>query len=218
MNLKSPVWRMVPATVRMEGDGINDGVRHPDGLEAKGADLERVPGAHRHEVEFRTGEAVFCESESRKLDGVSRSKDRHIIFGQQVRQSPDVILVAVGEDNGTKTVRALRQVVKTGVVDVNPEVGGRERHATVDQNEGVACSNTSAFIPISPSPPSGTIRSVEAEGDLSGDEGIDGRGRVNGASKRSNQSVNVACFRRSRSIARGKGGSRIVATVRVWEF
>ena len=98
--MKSPVWITTP-TGRFNGQrhAIHQRVRHANRLDGEGTDGELFLG--RNLDQFRLVEQlvlfeIALDIGQRELGGV----DRNLELAQHPGQSADVVLVAVGEDDG----------------------------------------------------------------------------------------------------------------------
>ena len=92
-------------------------------------------------LQRRVAELVLVELGADHADRQQAAVDhrRHADLAQHVGQRPDVVLVAVGEDDRLDVVGAVAQVGEVGQDEVDAEhLGGREHQAGVDDDDPAA--------------------------------------------------------------------------------
>jgi len=101
-----------------QADAVRDRVRHADGLDAERAGLDAVARANHPEVR-RLGEPVLAQSLRDERQRQGRAVHRHRRLAEQIGQGADVVLVAVGQDDGAEPLAPGERVRKVGddVVD-----------------------------------------------------------------------------------------------------
>ena len=85
-------------SLEQDGDGVGNRVRHPHELDPEGADLDRsLLGARLLEL-GRVQETVLVELRLDETERQARAPDlRDGHLAEEIRKSPDVILVRMGE-------------------------------------------------------------------------------------------------------------------------
>jgi len=122
---------------RVDGvaDRVGNGVVHVEGLRRDRAEREAIPRLHGMQRHF-LGEAARPEAPLDQPARQRRGVDRRRNGCQQVGQRPDVILVAVREQNATHLVPALHEVGKVGDHKVDPRhVIAREHQPRIDDDD-----------------------------------------------------------------------------------
>ena len=126
------------AELRGQGDGprVGDRVRHVHELDLERAGLHPLSGgqlAKRHVAEL-----VLVELGADHADREQAAVDhgRHTDLAEHVRESPDVVLVAVREHDRLDVVRSVAQAREVRQDEVDAEhVRGREHQAGVDHHD-----------------------------------------------------------------------------------
>ena len=150
-----------PPGLEDDRDRVRDRVRHAHELGLERADLDGARlGLGLVEL-GRVQQPVLVELRLDEPERQPRAPDlRHLDLAQQVRERADVILVAMRQEHGTDAPLAQVREVRQEEIDAEMLVP-REREAGVDDDELLAHSNTVMFLPTSPRPPSGMIRSAD---------------------------------------------------------
>ena len=125
---------------RVQGHGaaVGDRVGHVDELDLEGPELEAL--ALLDVVDVDLLEAVLVELGARHRGGQRTAEDRDVDrqLAQDPRQRPEVVLVAVGDDDALDVVDAIAQVGEVGQHEVDPDhLGGREAQPDVDDDDPV---------------------------------------------------------------------------------
>jgi hypothetical protein len=122
-----------------QADPIHDGMRHPDRLDAERAHLDAIAGSHRPQISA-LGQAVLAQLVGHQRQRHRRAVDGHLGLPQQIGHRPDVVLVAVGEEEGAEALALGQRVGKIGndVVDAGHLVGIREHEPAVHGDQVVA--------------------------------------------------------------------------------
>jgi len=104
--------------VDRQPDPVHDRVRDPDRLDTERADRDAVSRADHPEV-GRFGEPVLAQSLRDERQGQGRAVHGHRQIAQQVRERADVVLVAVGQDDGAEGLAPAERVreIRDDVVD-----------------------------------------------------------------------------------------------------
>ena len=103
--------------------GLNDAVGEPNELHVERTDVKRPLGVRLPQFDgFR--QAVLAS-----LGGPGPGPERRPVNGrihlvEYIRQGPDVVLMAVGEDDGPQVVLVLAQVVISGMTISTPSMPG----------------------------------------------------------------------------------------------
>ncbi len=110
-----------------------------DRLDAERSSLDPVAGPHRAQL-GSLQEVVLAQTLGHQPERHRCPVHGHPRLPQEVRQRPDVILVAVGEEDGAEVLALGQRVgeVRDHVVDAGQLVGVGEHEATVDGDEIVA--------------------------------------------------------------------------------
>jgi hypothetical protein len=118
-----------------ERDRIGDRVRDPHELDAKRAELQRRLLGHRFDELGCRPHSVLVELRLDETEREPRGDDRlHLDFAQQVRKSPDVVLVAVRENDSAHT--ASLEVAHVGQQEIDSQMlVSRERKTGVHHEQ-----------------------------------------------------------------------------------
>ena len=132
-----------------DGQRVGDRVVDRDELEVEDAELLPRPLLDRQRIR---GEAVLLELGLDEGEGQLRADDRDVGLAlQQERHRADVVLVAVGEDDGLDLVEPAVEVLEVGQDQVDPRVVVlREEHAAVDDQQaalGLEDGHVAANLP-----------------------------------------------------------------------
>jgi hypothetical protein len=117
------------AQLGREGDGVGvrDRVRQVDQLHRERPQVERLPGLYL--LQRRSLELVLVELGARHGDGERAAVDRRdVLFAQLAQdpgQGPEMVLVAVGDDDARDVARAFPQVGEIGQHEVDAHHVGR---------------------------------------------------------------------------------------------
>src|SRR5690348_9221824 len=87
-------------------------------LNIKATDLDLVPGLYAMQKHF-IEHSKFFETLFGKRERESRAVDRQVEFFQDVSQSSDVVLVAVGEYDRGKVVSIFLEKIEIGYRDID---------------------------------------------------------------------------------------------------
>src|SRR2546430_861770 len=87
--------------VDRQTDAVHDRVRDADGLDAKRTCLETIARADHPQI-GRLGEPVLAQALRDERQGEGRAVHGHRYLAEQIRQGADVVLVAVGQDDGAE--------------------------------------------------------------------------------------------------------------------
>jgi hypothetical protein len=117
--------------------GVGDRMGHADELEPEGAELDGVVAGHQLPQLGDAQQAVLVELRLDERERQPRREhERHLHLAHQVRQRPDVILVAVGEHDRAHHVLPLLEIREVGQDEIDAEVlVAREREARVDDDD-----------------------------------------------------------------------------------
>jgi hypothetical protein len=119
-------------------DAIDQAVRDTNGLDGKGAQVELLP---RRNLDQLCGfeQPVLFELALNVGKGELGSVDRHLQFTQNPGQATDVILVAVGQDDGADMLAIFDQVGDIGDDNIHPQQFGLGKHETGIDDDDVIC-------------------------------------------------------------------------------
>src|SRR5215472_7049034 len=123
--------------VDRKGDAVDKRVRDANGHDAEGAEREAAAGQHLDEVSI-VEEAVFVELALDIGECELGAVDRDVQLGKNPGQAADVILMAMGEDNGADQGAVFYEKADIGDDDVDAEelfLG--EHEAGVDDDDVV---------------------------------------------------------------------------------
>src|ERR1017187_7282685 len=114
---------------RMNGEGyaIHQAVRHLDGADGEGADLDAVPGAHFVEIGV-VEQAVFVEFVLDIGQCELRTPYGNIQFRENERQGADVVFVSMGENYAAYPLPVLGEVGNVGNHDIHAQKFGLGKH------------------------------------------------------------------------------------------
>ena len=132
-----PLVAQIPVFI-VQADTVDDRVRHADRLDAEGAGLDTLARSYGPEVR-RLGEPVLAQPLRDQRQRQGGAVHGHHRLAEEIRQGADVILVAVGQDNGVEPRAPGERVrkVRNDVVDPGQLVIG-EHEAAVDRNQVLA--------------------------------------------------------------------------------
>ena len=139
-SLKSPVWMTVPTGVWIaKPHGVRDAVRDAERLDPEDADAAPTRRAGSCAARSSSSEVVLLELDADEAAGQRRAVDRRVDAAQDVGQAADVVLVAVGDEDGPQLVAVLLDVgdVRDDEVDAEHLLFG-EHEAGVDDDHVVA--------------------------------------------------------------------------------
>ncbi len=126
--------------VHRHGSHVRDRVRHVDELDLERAGLD--PLARLHALERRILDAVLIELAARHLDRQRTAEDPRTVrrdLTEEERQRPEVVLVAVRDDDRVDVRGALDQVGEVGQDEVDAVLLlRREAQTDVDHDDVVA--------------------------------------------------------------------------------
>ena len=113
-------------------------MRDADRLDAEWPRLEAIAGADHPQI-GRLGEPVLAQALRDERQGEGRSVHGHRHLAEQIRQGADVVLVAVGQDDGAERVPPGECVgeVRDHVIDTGQPVV-REHEPAVDREQVLA--------------------------------------------------------------------------------
>ena len=103
-----------------QGDAVHQGVGDADGLDGEGAEGELLLGRDFDERSF-VEQVMLFELALDVGQGELGGEDRDLEFGENPGQAADVVLVAVGEDNGADVGLVLDQVRDVGDYDIDAQ-------------------------------------------------------------------------------------------------
>ena len=143
-----------------EGNAIDQGVGDADRLDGEGAEGELLLRRDLDERGFVEELVLFefaFDVGQRELGGV----DGNLELAEDPGQSADVVLVAMGEDDGANVFPVFREVGDVGHDDVDAQQSdsGNMRPASMTMMSS-SQRRARQFIPNSPSPPRGMILSL----------------------------------------------------------
>ena len=140
-----------------------------DELDVERADGDALAVEHRAQL-GATEQAGLLDAVAGEPERERRAVDRHADLAQQVLQRADVVLVAVGGDDGDDPRGVLAQVREVGQHEVDAvHVGVGEHQPAVDEQDAAVgpvadrpppTSIAMQLRPISPSPPRKTTRTA----------------------------------------------------------
>jgi hypothetical protein len=96
-----------------QGHGAHDGVRHADELDLEGADVEDLFGLDVDEAGFLI-EVVLFQAAFDQGQCEIGSVDRDSDIGKEIGDGADVVLMAVGEDEGADELLVLFEKAQVG--------------------------------------------------------------------------------------------------------
>ena len=119
-------------------DTIHQAVGHANGLDGKGAQVKLLP---RRDLDQLRGfeQPVFFELAFDVGQGELGGIDRHFQFTQNPGQATDVILVAVGQDDGADMLAVFDEVGDIGDDNIHPQQFGLGKHETGIDDDDVVC-------------------------------------------------------------------------------
>src|SRR5579862_7539932 len=116
---------------------IHQAVGDLDRVDGERTDLEALVGLNLSQVGI-VKQAVLVQFVFHVGKGELGAPDRHVKLGENPRQSADVVLVAVGENDAANLVAILGEVGNIGHNDVDAkQFGFREHEAGVDDDNVV---------------------------------------------------------------------------------
>ena len=123
------------AGVDGEGHGVGDGVVHMDELHLELSGLHRLPGLHGHKLRA-VQQAVLLELQPDQPGGEAGAVNGQVDLLEDIGDGPDVVLVAVGDEQAPQTGLVLHQIrhVRYHAVDAVHIVAG-EGHAAVHHDD-----------------------------------------------------------------------------------
>ena len=123
------------AGVDGEGHGVGDGVVHMDELHLELSGLHRLPGLHGHQLRA-VQQAVLLELQPDQPGGEAGAVNGQVDLLEDIGDGPDVVLVAVGDEQAPQTGLVLHQIrhVRYHAVDAVHIVAG-EGHAAVHHDD-----------------------------------------------------------------------------------
>ena len=116
---------------------VHDAVVHPDQLDFKGVERDRFAGHNGMELR-RLVQPVLPQFFPKELNREGGSVDRSVKFAKKKGHGTDVILVAMGQENGAKPVAVFPKVAEVRDHHVHPQhVFLGEHEAGVHHNQGI---------------------------------------------------------------------------------
>ncbi len=100
--------------------GVGDAMGDPHELHLEGSQGNLLAGAHRSQV-GPLEELVLLELDRYEAAGEPGAVDGHPQLAQDIRQGAGVVLVAVGDDDGSQLLLPLADVGDVGDHQVNPQ-------------------------------------------------------------------------------------------------
>ena len=121
-----------------DSGGVGNAVAHMEELAAERTDLDDVARLDRVEL-LAVGQPGLVELDLHQAQGERRAVERQRKVPQRIGQCPDVILVAVGQQDGAQLGLNLAQIGEVGKDQVNAQVlGPGKRQPAVDDDGVVA--------------------------------------------------------------------------------
>lgn len=120
-----------------ESGGIDDRMSHANGFDNERPHLELLAGPGLEQPRVRE-HLVLVRSSPKQAERVGRSPNRDIVLAQEVRQSSDVVLVGMGDEDPGDTASKRFERAEVGMDDVDPEPATVESHPTVDEEDPAA--------------------------------------------------------------------------------
>src|SRR5215469_12437550 len=132
-------------TVNGQGDAVDQAVRHLDGMNGEGSDLDSLVGAELAKIGiieqtvfvefvFHIGQREFC------------TPDRHVELREDPGKSPDVVFMAVRENDGPNALAIFDQVGNVRDHDIDPEqLGFGEHESGVDDDNVISPAHSHAI-------------------------------------------------------------------------
>ena len=124
-----------------QGHGAHDGVRHADELDFEGADLENLFGLDVDEAGLLI-EVVLFHTALDQGQGEIGSVDGDSDIGKEIGDGADVVLVAMGEDQGADELLVFLEKTQVGHHQVDAQqLGLGEHHSGIDDDDVIAVAD-----------------------------------------------------------------------------
>ena len=96
-----------------EGDGVGNGMVHVDEFHGEAAGLDQIAGLVGDQTD-RVGQTVLLQLEADQTVGQSRAVDRRVGGLEDVGDGPDVILMAVGNEEAAQLLLTVDEIGDVG--------------------------------------------------------------------------------------------------------
>ncbi len=124
-----------------QGHGAHDGVRHSDELDLEGADVQDLLGLDVDEARLLF-EVVLFQAAVDQGQGEIGAVDGDSDIGKEIGDGADVVLMAVGEDEGADELLVFLEERQVGHNQVDAQqLGLGEHHSGIDDDDVIAVAD-----------------------------------------------------------------------------